>query len=56
MEWGSFTKQAYAAGYKKDELPEFASHVLAHPNRYRSKTLRRATFYKNVILGNGKGK
>ena len=49
LKWGSFTKQAYAAGFKKDELKDFAQYVLAHPKRYRDVTMRRARFYVNVI-------
>lgn len=49
LDWGSFTKQAYNSGFKKNELMDYAQHVLAHPNRFREITKRRARFYINVI-------
>lgn len=49
LDWGSFTKQAYHSGFKKDELMDYAQHVLAHPTRFREITKRRARFYINVI-------
>jgi hypothetical protein len=49
----AFIKQGYIAGFKKSEVYEFASHVLAHPTRYREKTLDRAW---NVMFGKSKGK
>jgi hypothetical protein len=53
MKWGSFTEQldAYNSG-KKDKLSleEFAKMILKEPSKYKSKTLKRARFYLNVIL------
>lgn len=48
-EQDSFLKQAYGAGFKKDELPDFAAHVLANPSRYRDVTKRRARIFVNII-------
>lgn len=45
----SFMKQAYTAGFKKEELPDFAAHVLANPSRYRNVTKRRARLFVNII-------
>ena len=49
LEWGSFTRTAQNYGYKKTELRKFAQSVLAHPNKYKPITRRRARFYLSVI-------
>lgn len=46
---GSFTRTAQNYGYKKTELRKFAQSVLAHPNKYKPITRRRARFYLSVI-------
>jgi len=51
MKWGSFTKQAQAHGYSKEQLPQFANYVLSNKEDFEPTTERRANFYKNVIKG-----
>ena len=47
----SLINQAYTVGYKRDELLDFTAHVLAHPKRYRRKTLQRAKAFRTHTLG-----
>jgi len=49
IDWGTFTRTAQNYGYKKTELRKFAQSVLAHPNKYKPITRRRARFYLSVI-------
>lgn len=58
LKWGSFTKQFQS--YKRqvpsssiDNLGEFADYVLAHPDKFKTTTERRARFYQNVIEKRG---
>ena len=61
MDWGSFTKQMKRfqqqnknTGIK--DLEQFANMIIDNPKKYAKKTLKRANFYKNVILKKGSGK
>jgi len=52
INWGSFTEQLkkYNSQYKKKlTLPKFADMILKDPKKYKSKTVKRARFYVNVL-------
>jgi hypothetical protein len=54
IHWGAFTKQWKA--YRKQKfatLREFANYVDEHPKEFRPLTLKRARFYKHLIIGRG---
>jgi len=59
IHWGTFTEQhnsynkAHSIG-KKKSLKTFANFILKHPNKFHSKTVKRARFYNNVILSASK--
>ena len=59
IDWGSFTKQFNRfkqthTGGKISDLEDFAKLILKNPEKYASKTLKRARFYLNVILPKSK--
>ena len=61
IHWGTFTQQRdnYNKGQKigkKKSLKVFANYILEHPNKFHSKTVKRARFYNNVILSASKKK
>ena len=54
IHWGEFTKDWHSMGSKFPTLREFADAVLADTKAYPKLTVKRARFYKNIIL-KGKG-
>jgi hypothetical protein len=56
MDWGSLTNQ-----FKRSKIPniadlkEFSKYIEKHPEKFHTKTLKRARFYNNVISKKGKG-
>jgi len=56
MDWGSLTNQ-----FKRSKIPdiadlkEFSNYIEKHPEKFHTKTLKRARFYNNVISKKGKG-
>jgi hypothetical protein len=56
MKWGSFSKQlkVYNTQHKKNlDLHNFAMMILANPDKFKERTIKRARFYINVILKKG---
>lgn len=58
LHWGAFSKQfeVYKRKHKdfKGDMKDFADYVVANPDEFAKTTVKRANFYKNVIL-KGKG-
>jgi len=54
MDWGSLTNQ-----FKRSKIPdiadlkEFSNYIEKHPEKFHTKTLKRARFYNNVISKKG---
>ena len=56
MKWGSFSKQlkVYNTQHKQNlDLHNFAMMILANPDKFKERTIKRARFYINVILKKG---
>ena len=55
IKWGSLTKQfeIYKKNHNIHSLEEFAHYILSHPNEFKPRTRKRASFYTNVIKGKG---
>jgi hypothetical protein len=52
IKWGSFTKQFQNRKNKNlMSLKSFSNFILKHPKKFNKKTLKRANFYKHVIIG-----
>jgi hypothetical protein len=54
VKWGTFSAQFkdYNAKHKtgkKKSLKSFANYIIKHPSHFHSKTVKRASFYNNVI-------
>lgn len=54
IHWGSFTKDWKDMGSSFETLYDFATDVLKRPKQYPPITVKRARFYKNIIM-KGKG-
>ena len=56
IKWGSFSKQlkAYNSQHNTNmDLHNFAMMILANPDKFKERTIKRARFYINVILKKG---
>ena len=52
IKWGSLTEQMKHHPEMKS-LEQFSNHILANPQEFQKRTIKRANFYKNVIQGKG---
>jgi hypothetical protein len=58
IHWGSFTKQfnSYKRKHPEDNLADleaFAKHIAMNPTNFNPTTIKRASFYQNVIKKGG---
>lgn len=56
LNWGSLTKQfkAFKSSHPTiDTLEKFAKYIIGNKDEFQEKTIKRANFYLNVILGKG---
>jgi hypothetical protein len=52
IHWGAFTKQFNNRKNKKlKNLKEFANYILENKNKFDKLTIKRANFYKHIIIG-----
>ena len=54
VKWGTFSNQLKDYNSKKKtgkkrSLKSFSNYILKHPSKFHRQTVKRATFYKNVI-------
>lgn len=54
IHWGELTKDWKEMGSPKESLYDFATDVLKRPSEYPAITVKRARFYKNILV-KGKG-